>query len=124
LNYSPAVTTLTNELRHAGDVAGLPYRGVAGSVAAGARVVFGARLHDGRLDAVRFAAYGCPEVIAAAEWWCRRVTGVRVDELPIWDNRDIADELGVPPGKLTRLLIIEDAWQALAAEWCGNEATE
>lgn len=124
MNYSPAVTTLTDDLRHAGELAGMPFRAAAGSVASGTRVAFGARLSGERVESVRFAAYGCPDVIAATEWWCRRVTGVRVDELPIWDNRAVASELGVPPGKLTRLLIIEDAWRALASEWRGDGPTE
>lgn len=124
MNPSPRVTTLTADLRHAGDLNGLPCRGAAGAASGGTRVVFGARLHGETLADVRFAAYGCPDVIAACEWWCRHVTGHRVDEVPIWDNRGIAAALGIPDGKLARLLVIEDAWSALAREWRRERESE
>lgn len=124
MKYAPTITTLLEALRHAGGVSDMAYRGAAGAASGGVRVAFGARLESDRLADLRFSAYGCPHTIAVAEWWCRRVTGLPVSALPMWDNRRIADELGVPEGKLMRLLVIEDAWSALMHEWRSARGTE
>jgi NifU-like protein involved in Fe-S cluster formation len=77
---------------------------------------FCVRARAGRLEAVRYAVFGCPHTIAAAaaaaEWLEGRDTGA-LDE---WDAQAISRALEVPTEKLGKLLRVEDALRACARE--------
>ncbi|MDP9014404.1 MAG: hypothetical protein M3O41_17435 [Pseudomonadota bacterium] len=91
-------------------------RGAAGSRAQGTWVQFDVQFDaDDRaepLRAVRFLAYGCPHVIAVADWIAGQAAGrQRGSELP--DSvKSLRARFDVPIEKVGRLLIIEDAWRA------------
>lgn len=91
--------------------------GIAGKREQGAEFVVSARVAADRIISVRFEAYGCPHCIAAASWLSERLTGSAVAELEAWGWREAAAELGIPPEKRGRLLILEDAVRALAEAW-------
>ena len=92
----PQIRALFVALDHAGELSGATpkpgrvVRGEAGREALGTRVRFSLRLAEGRVAAVRYRAYGCPHTLATCEW--------------------------LPPAKLGRLLVIEDALQAALAQ--------
>jgi NifU-like protein involved in Fe-S cluster formation len=90
-------------------------RGEAGSPEQGAWVVFEARVVAGRVGEAVFRAWGCPHVIAAsalvAEWLGGRPIGEAADV----DVQALAAELDLPPAKLGRLLIVQDAAASLAS---------
>jgi NifU-like protein involved in Fe-S cluster formation len=91
--------------------------GRAGSREQGVSCQISARLRDDQIAEVRFQMYGCPHCIAAASWLSERLPGSRVQDLEAWSWREAAGVLDVPPEKRGRLLVLEDALRALAANW-------
>jgi len=118
LRYSARVLELFRELPGAGALpagAGAVVAGEAVALDRGAWVRFEARLEAGRVTECRFRAFGCPHTLAAAALAAsRQVTAAPADASPI-DARLLARELDVPAEKLGRLLVVEDAIQALLA---------
>jgi NifU-like protein involved in Fe-S cluster formation len=89
----------------------------AGDPDQGVRFDLSARVQGDRIVALRFEVYGCPHCIAAGSLLSERLQGATQDELRRWSWREAADELEFPPEKRGRLLVLEDAVRALAAEW-------
>ena len=89
----------------------------------GVRFDLSARVRDDRIVALRFEVYGCPHCIAAGSLLSERLHGATQDELRRWSWREAADELEFPPEKRGRLLVLEDAVRALAAQWQRQNAT-
>ena len=96
--------------------------GEAGEPAEGAWVRLALAPAGGRIAAARFAAYGCPWLLAASDWLCERLEGLPwpppspggAEPLPpgLGGPLDWAAQLGVPQARLTRLLLLEDALRA------------
>lgn len=119
----PRVRALFVELAHAGDLAPtaadgaeIARTGEAGRLAEGTRVRFGLRLSGARVVQVRYRAYGCPFTLATCEWLARQLTGRQLGETSaramtaaVGGPPDWAAALGVPPQRLGRLLVVEDA---------------
>jgi NifU-like protein involved in Fe-S cluster formation len=95
----------------------------AGDPEQGVRFDLSARVRDERIVALRFEVYGCPHCIAAGSLLSERLQGATQDELGRWSWRETAEELEFPPEKRGRLLVLEDAVRALAAEWQRQTAT-
>ena len=79
----------------------------------GVRVELSASVADGHISALRFRAWGCPHLLAAAEWVCRHYEGEAVDALEKFPIARIMDDLAVPAEKTGRILVVEDAIQSL-----------
>lgn len=87
-------------------------RGAAGSRALGTWVQFDLQVGSDRLQAARFLAFGCPHVIAVADWIAEQAVLLTPlaglpESLP-----QLKERFAVPTEKVGRLLIIEDAWIA------------
>src|ERR1700685_4637775 len=110
----PQVRGLFAQLRHAGEPAATgPARvlcGEAGREQRGTRVRFMLHLDGERLLEVRYRAYGCPYTLAACEWLATLLERGGRDS--IGGPADWAQQLGIPPAKLGRLLVVEDALNA------------
>ncbi len=103
--------------------------GEAGRAALGARVRFQLRVRGPEVQEVRYRAYGCPYTLATCEWIARALTGRTLAARSpaalaqaIGDATAWADRLGVPPERLGRLLVIEDALRAALAD--GEPSTQ
>lgn len=110
--YSPLVRELFERLPHSGDLApgpGCVVHGEAVALDRGAWVRFEARIAEGRIADCTFRAWGCPHTLAAAALVATRMHGQGVDSQAAFDARRLAAELDVPPEKLGRLLVVEDA---------------
>lgn len=94
--------------------------GVAGRMDQGTQFKLTARIEAGRIVAARFEAYGCPHCIAAASYLTERLRGATRGDLEQWSWRELAAVLDVPTAKRGRLLVLEDAVRALAADWRGR----
>jgi NifU-like protein involved in Fe-S cluster formation len=81
----------------------------------GMRVRLSARVADGRIRELRFRAWGCPHVIAAAEAFCRRYDGRPATELEDFEMAQIMRDLAVPVEKTGRILVLEDTVRSLRA---------
>lgn len=116
--YSDRVRALFADPPGGGDLPEGPgerVRGEAGSPERGAWVVFEARVLDGRILQAAFRAWGCPHVIAACSVVAGRLGGQPVAAAGAVDVSVLAGELGVPPEKLGRLLVVHEAATALAS---------
>jgi len=67
------------------------------------------------LCAVRFQAFGCPHVIAVADWVAQQSEGSEARPALPESVAALALRFAVPTEKLGRLLLIEDAWIAALA---------
>jgi NifU-like protein involved in Fe-S cluster formation len=87
--------------------------GEAGRERHGTRVRFLLRVDRERLLEVRYRAYGCPHTLAACEWVAQRLESAGPERLG--GPADWAAALQIPPARLGRLLVIEDALKAALA---------
>jgi NifU-like protein involved in Fe-S cluster formation len=108
--YSPRVRSLFAAPAHAGTLPGMPAVLVDDQ---GVRIALAARCRQGRIEALRFLAWGCPHVIAAAEAFCASYEGRPVRELDAFAAAELMQSLPVPAEKTGRILVIEDAVRSL-----------
>ncbi len=108
--YSTLVREYFADPQHAGDIPG----GAAGYVAEqGIRVRFSADIANDAIATMRFMAWSCPHVIAAAEAICRHYEGRSPRELEGFESAQIMQTLAIPPEKTGRILVVEDALRSL-----------
>ena len=118
VDYSPLVLELFERLPSAGDLTagpGVVVHGEAIALDRGAWVRYEARIEDGRVTDCAFRAWGCPHTLAAAALVANRMRGLGVDAPATFDVQSLAAELGAPPEKLGRLLVVEDARAGMLA---------
>lgn len=108
--YSDRVRALFASPVHAGDVDGGLRVSAEGQ---GVRIALAASCRDGKLAQLRFKAWGCPHLIAAAEAFCARYEGLAASALDDFAARDLAQTLPVPAHKMSRILVLEDAARSL-----------
>ena len=118
-DYNALVIEHFERPRNVGLVAGGAdtIEGVAGRIDQGTQFKLAARIEAGRIVDARFEAYGCPHCIAAASCLTEQLRGATREDLAQWSWRELAVVLDVPTAKRGRLLILEDAVRALAADW-------
>jgi NifU-like protein involved in Fe-S cluster formation len=110
--YNSAVRACFVSPDHAGNAAG-------GSVAffedQGMRIRLSANVRNSTITELRFLAWGCPHVIAAAEVFCRQFEGRPVADLELFATDQIMQDLAVPVEKTGRILVLEDTVRSLRA---------
>jgi len=101
---------------HAGDVEGDYPEVLVADVsesAKGARLVLSAAVDDGMLAEMRFRAFGCPHLVAAAELVCSELENGPVEGLAAIGANRLMERLAVPAGKSGRMFLVEDALRKL-----------
>ena len=90
------------------------HRGQAGSRSAGTWVQFDVRLarNGTQVREVRFLAFGCPHVIAAAALVAEEGAGGAPEPRLPQSIHSLRERLDAPVEKLGRLFVVEDAWIA------------
>jgi NifU-like protein involved in Fe-S cluster formation len=120
--YNDAVRMLFENPSHAGDLQS-DYAEVLRSEAAesehGARVLLFAGIADGMIAEMRFRAWGCPHLIAAAEMLCDDRENGPVSGLSGFDRNAMMTQLFVPVEKTGKMLLLEDALESL---WAAHRA--
>jgi NifU-like protein involved in Fe-S cluster formation len=119
--YSARVRALFADPAHAGQLANATGVLVEDQ---GVRIAFSAQLAVGRVDTLRFQAWGCPHVIAAAEAFCADYEGRSATDLLEFSTSDLMQSLSVPVEKTGRILVIEDAVRSLARQILGPTPKE
>lgn len=111
--YSDRVRKLFFRPEHAGCIEG----GVSAKVDdQGVRLCFCATATGGRIQKLRFRAWGCPHTIAAAEAFCTGYEGSPVSALLEFRASGLMQSLPVPVEKTGRILVLEDAVHSLGNE--------
>ncbi len=114
--YSPGVLEHFAHPVHAGDLQArypVEARGEATEAGGGCQILLTAGSDGNSFREVRYRVLGCPHIIAAAEELCRSAEGQPVSALKTFDRSDLMALLDVPVEKTGRILLLEDAWQAL-----------
>lgn len=83
--------------------------------AQGVRLCLCAETDADTVRSLRFRAYGCPHVIAAAEAFCAACEGRPVHALLEFSADDLMQSLRIPREKTGRILVLEDAIRKLGA---------
>ncbi len=96
--------------QHAGDLEGAAIGYFSDQ---GMQIRLAATVEGERITTMRFRAWGCPYVIAAAEATCRRFEGRPVAALEEFATAQIMQELAVPIEKTGRILVLEDTVRSL-----------
>jgi NifU-like protein involved in Fe-S cluster formation len=109
--YSERVRELFAATEHAGDLENPSAR--VQITEQGVRLALAASLHGDIIIALRFRAWGCPHLLAAAEAFCRAYEGGPAAALQSFGAAEIMRTLPVPREKLGRILVLEDAVRSL-----------
>ena len=108
--YSARVRAYFMNPRHAGDLEDAVSTDIE---AQGVRLRLAAATSDGRISGLRFRAWGCPHLIAAAEAFCDACEGGPVAALTSFAASELMQSLPVPVQKTGRILVLEDAARSL-----------
>lgn len=115
--YSPETRRLFFSPVHSG-VASADYGAVLHAEASesrvGAKVALSAAIEDELIVELRFKVFGCPHLIAAAEWLCAGFQGQQAIKLGSFSAKQCMVALDVPVEKTGRILLVEDAVRGLA----------
>ena len=79
----------------------------------GVRLQLCANMQGGRIEKLRFRAWGCPHTIAAAEAFCTGHEGSPASALLEFKASGLMQSLPVPAEKAGRILVLEDAVHSL-----------
>ena len=121
--YNETVRNLFSDLRHGGDLqsgGGRSLLATAGRKALGAQIVLAAGLSGDELREMKFRAYGCPHLVAACEYICRKFSGKSIALLADYSRQDLMETLAVPVEKSGRILLLEDAIGSILAQAAQN----
>ena len=97
---------------HCGDLHGATSAAVEGL---GVRLCLAATTADNSIRNLRFRAFGCPHVIAAAEAFCASYEGRAIKDLRAFTAAVLMQSLAIPVEKTGRILVLEDAVRMLGA---------
>ena len=86
--------------------------GRAGRREEGAWVYFELEIAGELVKSARSSVYGCPHTLAVVGWLCEVLEGARLSAGTAGTAAEWAGKFAVPPEKLGRLLIVEDALRA------------
>ena len=65
----------------------------------GDRLRLSLRIRDGRIDAVRFLAYGCPPTLASGSALAKMLEGMTIEEALKLERKEIVSALGGLPSR-------------------------
>ncbi len=114
--YNEVVRDHFENPAHAGELQGDYAQVLRSDVAeseSGARLILFTGIADGMIAEMRFRAWACPHLIAAAEWLCRDRENGPVSGLSQLDSRGLMERLSIPPEKTGKVLLLEDALKSL-----------
>ena len=106
--------------RHAGELDDADARAEQTNPVCGDRMVLTLRLRDGRVEAARFLAYGCPPTLACGSALASLLEGMTVEEARRLTRHDITRTLGGLPARKQHAaaLALETLHAALDAPEC------
>lgn len=91
--------------------------GLVGAPACGDVLSLQIKVEDGIIVDAKFKAYGCGSAIASSSLVTEWVRGKTLDEASTISNREIAEELALPPVKIHCSILAEDAIKAAIADY-------
>jgi len=121
LNYSDKVVDHVEHPRNVGSLDAQDPAvgtGLVGAPACGDVMKLQIRVSDaGVIEEARFKTFGCGSAIAASSLVTEWVKGRTVEQALAISNREVAEELALPPVKIHCSVLAEDAIHAAVADW-------
>ena len=77
---------------------------------------------DGVIEDAKFKTFGCGSAIASSSLVTEWVKGMNVDDAMQVSNKQIAEELNLPPVKIHCSVLAEDAIKAAVSDWKTRKA--
>jgi NifU-like protein involved in Fe-S cluster formation len=114
--YNELVRSLFENPLHAKDIPeklGKPYKVVTQESKNGPKIVLTAVIKEENILALRFRVFGCPFLIAAAEFCCNQCEGKHNKEVENIDILHLIQILEVPTEKIGVILLLQDALESL-----------
>jgi NifU-like protein involved in Fe-S cluster formation len=114
--YNELVRSLFENPLHAKDIPeklGKPYKVVVQESKNGSKIVLTAVIKEENILALRFRVFGCPFLIAAAEFCCNQCEGKHNKEVENIDILHLIQILEVPTEKIGVILLLQDALESL-----------
>ena len=116
--YNETVREYFHNAAHAGHLS-RDYPQILESVVAesgrGARIALSVGIEDELVAEMRFHVWGCPHLIAAAQWLCEQRESGPISALKDFPLLEIMRHLSIPVEKTGRILLLEDAQKSLVA---------
>lgn len=110
MDYSPQIWERFRDPRHAGRLSGADVVcGESRTPASKAVLRLQVRLAEGRIQAARFQALGCPSTIAAGDWLCEWLEGKTLSEAKLLSAGSVGDALTLAPVRRHCAVLAEDA---------------
>ena len=97
MSYSETFKDHLANPRNAGELADANAAAEQTNPVCGDRLHLSLRLRDGRIEAARFLAYGCPPTLACGSVLAEMIEGMKVTEAMTLTRKEIADALGGLP---------------------------
>lgn len=91
--------------------------GLVGAPACGDVLKLQIRVEDGIIVDAKFKAYGCGSAIASSSLVTEWVKGKTLAQAEAIQNKDIAEELALPPVKIHCSILAEDSIKAAIADY-------
>lgn len=79
---------------------------------------------DGMIEDAKFKTFGCGSAIAASSLATEWIKGKTIDEANTLSNRDIVEELNLPPVKIHCSVLAEDAIKSAIADFRAKQAAQ
>ena len=97
MSYSDAFKDHLAHPRNAGELADANAVAEQTNPVCGDRLRLSLRLRDGRIEAARFLAYGCPPTLACGSVIAEMIEGMKIEDAMKLSRKEIADALGGLP---------------------------
>lgn len=121
MNYSDKVVDHVERPRNVGSLDAQDPAvgtGLVGAPACGDVMKLQIRVSDaGVIEEARFKTFGCGSAIAASSLVTEWVKGRTVEQALAISNREVAEELALPPVKIHCSVLAEDAIKAAIGNW-------
>jgi len=118
LPYSQAFKDHLTNPRNAGELANANAVAEESNPVCGDRMRLSLRVSQGRIEAARFLAYGCPPALACGSILTEMIDGITVEEARKFTRKDILNAVGGLPSRKhhAAALAIEALRRALEAD--------
>ena len=99
MSYSEAFKDHIANPRNAGELPDANASGEETNPVCGDRMRLSLRVSDGRIEAARFLAYGCPPTLVCGSVLTELITGKTIEEAARLTRKDLLDALGGLPSR-------------------------
>jgi len=99
MSYSAAFKDHLTHPRNAGELADANAIAEETNPVCGDRLRLSLRIVDGRVEAVRFLAYGCPPTLVSGSALASAIEGMTVEQAMAFTKKDLLDQIGGLPSR-------------------------